>query len=182
MRKENIIKGHITVEMALILPLLIFLIVWLVFFMIFLMDMSVVKSEVIRISDEASMIWDKKGELETGRYQLPSKASVISGVFTGGKSGGIQGKAVSRLKKRVRERLVMTSCKDIKVKVGASKVTARGSVRFRWPFPGYKPAKGGGFTFTGKAVAPVNNWEELLRKVKAVKQTGIGGKGSGKAD
>ena len=129
------ISGHITVEVALLLPIIVFLIVWLVFFMVFLLDMAVVKSEVIRVSDEAAAIWDKDGDLPTGKYEISKKQSGLSAIFSSGKAGNVQGKALSRLKKRVRTRLMLTSSHGQKVNVGRSKVSAQVSVRFSWPYP-----------------------------------------------
>ena len=169
-REKQRVSGHIVLEVAILLPLIVLYMVWLVFFMIFLLDMAVVKSEVIRISDEAAVIWDKDGDLPTGKYKLPSKSSFFSGIVSSGKGGKVQGKASSRLKTRIRDRLSLTSCHGQKVRIGSGKVTAQASVRFSWPFSVAIADNLSGPTFTGRGVSPVNDWKDELRSASALKE------------
>ena len=171
MRREKWkISGHITLEVAILLPLIILYLVWLVFFMIFLLDMAVVKSEVIRISDEAAAIWNKGGDLPTGTYKLPKRGGVISAVISSGKSGKVQGAASSRLGKRMKARLMLTGKRGHKVSVGPGKVTAQASVSFSWPFSRKMADNLHGLEFTGRGVCPVDDWKDQLRSASALKE------------
>ena len=163
-------SGHITLEVAILLPGIVLYMVWLVFFMIFLLDMAVVKSEVIRITDEASVIWDKDGDLPTGEYKLPLKQSIFSSITSSSGSSKVQGKASSRLKKRIRARLMLTRCGGQKVSVGSSNVTAQASLSFSWPFPAALADNLHGLQFTGKGKAPVDDWKDQLRSASAIKE------------
>lgn len=156
------VSGRITVEVALLLPTIVFLLVWLVFFMVFLLDMSILKSEVIRLADETSVIWDKDGELETGRYEQTITENSIEGLLSAADIKGLENDAVARLKERMKKRLMMTSSKSLHVDIGSKNVTVRGTVSFHLPFPDSGFLELHGLQFTGKAVAPVNNWQEYL--------------------
>lgn len=166
-QKKWKVSGHITLEVAVLLPIIVLLMVWLVYFMIFLLDMAVVKSEVIRISDEAAAIWDKDGDLPTGEYKLPSRKTIFSGFVSGAKSNKVQGKASSRLKKRIRDRLSLTKPRGQKVSVGSGNVTAQVSVSFSWPFSSAIVDYLHGLQFTGRGMAPVDDWKDQMRAASA---------------
>lgn len=166
-KKGRGVEGHIIVETALILPLILWLMVWLVFFIIFVLDMSVVKSEAIRVSNETAAVWDRDGDLVTGRFKIPAKGGFLLGQSFAKSRKGLQGRAVSRLKKRIRERTMLTSCRDIKVAIGREKVVVSGTVSFHWPLPANAFVSLHGFKFTGKAASGVNDWEDQLRAAAA---------------
>ncbi|MBR0410228.1 MAG: hypothetical protein IJI25_04375 [Eubacterium sp.] len=167
--EQRKISGRITLEAALLIPAVILWMAGLVLFMVFLLDMSVVKSEAIRIADEAAMMMDKEGDLETGEYKINRKKTIYRSAAPGLGTGRIRKSGSARFQKRIRERLVIASCTGTEVTPGLSFVRASGTVSYRRSFSGELP--GGlskGSRFTGKAAAPVNDWESLLWKASAV--------------
>lgn len=162
------ISGRITLEAALLMPAIIFWIVGLVLFMVFLLDMSIVKSEAIRIADEAAMMMDKDGNLETGEYKINRGKTIYlkAAPFLG--NGRIRKSGSERFHKRVQERLVISSCRKTDVKPGISCIRTSGTVFYRQSFPG-KILAGicKSSQFTGKAAAPVNDWEILLWRAQS---------------
>ena len=167
-KRRREVSGHIIVEMAVLLPIIVLFMVWMVFFMVFLLDMAVVKSEVIRISDEAAAIWDKDGDLPTGKYKLSSK-SFLSDILSENR-GKNREKASARLTGRMKARLMLTKASVRKVSVGRRKVMAQASVRFRSPFSGGYAGVLHGLEFTGKGVAPADDWKEELRSASAERE------------
>ena len=149
--EQRKVSGRITVEMALLLPVVFLWITWLVFFMVFLMDMSAVKSETMRLADETSMVGSKN--------RTKSKEA-----------------ASRRLAKRIKSRLLITNCENSSVEIGVSRVISEGTVSFRWPFSGNKPAGVHGLRFSGRSKTPADDWEEYLRMrifaMEAKKETG----------
>ncbi|MBQ9155548.1 MAG: hypothetical protein IJ137_02065 [Eubacterium sp.] len=167
--KKRQVGGMVTVELAVILPGLILLLVWLVFFMFFLLDMAIVKSEVIRLSDEAAMLGNKDGNPETGVYPQSLLKDRAGAWTTLGYEGVSEERVSSRLKERLNERLTLTRCSETSVHIGSQKITVSGSLRFRSPLSGIGYAPSYGFQFKGDGQAPVNNWEEWLRVLAAMK-------------
>lgn len=50
-------KGMMTVEASVVVPIILIIVVTEFFFGLFLIDMSVVKSETMRLADEAADVW-----------------------------------------------------------------------------------------------------------------------------
>ena len=73
-------RGMMTVEAACIVPIILMIIVIEIFFGIFLIDMSVVKSETIRLADETADVWKTDGNLIDGTYK-PQQLVVIKIFF-----------------------------------------------------------------------------------------------------
>lgn len=59
-------KGMMTVEASVVVPIILIIVVAEFFFGLFLIDMSVVKSETMRLADEA---WQMYGK-QTGSWQM----------------------------------------------------------------------------------------------------------------
>ena len=164
--REWQIEGRATVEVALLFPTIFFLILWLCYFMLFMLDMSIAKSEAIRIADEAAAVGERDGQLETGRFKLSSGSSLLAFITSYRNKGQAESKAKTRLKKRMKERLVMTSPRKVDVGIG-KKVRAQAGVRFSLPHPGLRISGGAGFTFLARAVSPADDWEDQMRKALA---------------
>lgn len=54
-------KGMMTVEASVVVPIILIIVVAEFFFGLFLIDMSVVKSETMRLADEAADVWKTDG-------------------------------------------------------------------------------------------------------------------------
>ena len=54
-------KGMMTVEASVVVPIILIIVVTEFFFGLFLIDMSVVKSETMRLADEAADVWKTVG-------------------------------------------------------------------------------------------------------------------------
>lgn len=162
------ISGQIIVETAVLLPAIILWIVWLTFFMIFMLDMAVVKGECIRLADEGAMLWNKDGNLETGEYKISEgRKSLLEGFLGSGGKNKVLNRGRKRLGSRINNRIVLTSCGNVRMTVGSKNAISSAEVYFCWPFSGKRITGVSGLGFTGKARAPVNNWEDFLRIAKA---------------
>ena len=89
-------KGMMTVEASVVVPIILIIVVAEFFFGLFLIDMSVVKSETMRLADEAADVWKTDGKLADGTYksqQVLVQASVRLGnpLLGGRKYTGIKG-------------------------------------------------------------------------------------------
>ena len=62
-------KGMMTVEASVVVPIILIIVVTEFFFGLFLIDMSVVKSETMRLADEAADVWKTDGKLADGTYK-----------------------------------------------------------------------------------------------------------------
>ena len=62
-------KGMMTVEASVVVPIILIIVVAEFFFGLFLIDMSVVKSETMRLADEAADVWKTDGKLADGTYK-----------------------------------------------------------------------------------------------------------------
>lgn len=61
-------KGMMTVEASVVVPIILIIVVTEFFFGLFLIDMSVAKSETMRLADEAD-VWKTDGKLADGTYK-----------------------------------------------------------------------------------------------------------------
>ena len=62
-------RGMMTVEASVVVPIILIIVVTEFFFGLFLIDMSVVKSETMRLADEAADVWKTDGKLADGTYK-----------------------------------------------------------------------------------------------------------------
>ena len=58
-----------TVEAAVIVPMIAMILVGIVFLFLFFMDMAAARSEAMRVAEETAAAWKTDGELVTGEYE-----------------------------------------------------------------------------------------------------------------
>ena len=144
-------KGMMTVEASVVVPIILIIVVAEFFFGLFLIDMSVVKSEIMRLADEAADVWKTYGNKnflqKNRRGQLISKTRL-------------------RLQKRIATRLNIASLDSYKVSISGDKVLVQASVRLGNPLLGGRKYTGiKGWIFKCEEKADITNEEELLRKL-----------------
>ena len=138
-------KGMMTVEASVVVPIILIIVVTEFFFGLFLIDMSVVKSETMRLADEAADVWNFLQKNRRG--QLISKTRL-------------------RLQKRIATRLNIASLDSYKVSISGDKVLVQASVRLGNPLLGGRKYTGiKGWIFKCEEKADITNEEELLRKL-----------------
>ena len=147
-------KGMMTVEASVVVPIILIIVVTEFFFGLFLIDMSVVKSETMRLADEAADVWKTDGKLADGTFlQKNRRGQLIS-------------KTRLRLQKRIATRLNIASLDSYKVSISGDKVLVQASVRLGNPLLGGRKYTGiKGWIFKCEEKADITNEEELLRKL-----------------
>lgn len=161
-------KGMMTVEAAVIVPIILIIIVTQIFFSIFLIDMSVAKSEALRLADEAAVVWKTDGELADGDYISQKLISRNRNFLRQKGRSGLISKTRGRLKKRILPRLNKASLKTCQAGIQGDKVYTQISLRYGSPLLGSKRYTGiSGWTFQCKGTAVISNEEELLRQTMA---------------
>lgn len=159
-------KGMMTVEASLVVPIILIIVVTEFFFGLFLIDMSVVKSETMRLADETADAWKTDGNLANGTYKAQQLLLRNKNFLQKNNRGQLVSKARLRLQKRIAARLNIASLTSCKVSILGDKVFVRTSLRLGNPLLGgrkYTGIKGWVFKCEGKA--DINNEEELLRKL-----------------
>ena len=69
-------RGMMTVEAAVIVPMIAMILVGIVFLFLFFMDMAAARSEAMRVAEETAAAWKTDGELVTGGSGMISKATL----------------------------------------------------------------------------------------------------------
>ena len=142
-------KGMMTVEASVVVPIILIIVVTEFFFGLFLIDMSVVKSETMRLADKSQqlLLRNKNFLQKNRRGQLISKTRL-------------------RLQKRIAARLNIASLDSYKVSISGDKVLVQASVRLGNPLLGGRKYTGiKGWIFKCEEKADITNEEELLRKL-----------------
>lgn len=129
-------KGMVTVEVAVIVPMLTLLTVGLIFFILFLLDMSVVKSESQRIADETAAAWRTEGDLATGDYPLNQLLQKPLTKMVIRENELLKDRAVSRLKRRILARTCLVRNVEVDVHVSGFCVCTLCRVGFHIPSGG----------------------------------------------
>ncbi len=157
-------RGMITVEVAVIVPMLTMMITGMVFFVLFLLDMSVVKSESQRIADETAAAWRTEGDLATGDYTLnqllqrPLTKMVIR------QNEALKARAANRLKGRILTRTCLVRNVEVEVCVRGVSVCASCRIGFHMPFRGMSDYfLRDGWTFNCSSRALIDCVQEDLR-------------------
>ena len=160
--------GMISVEMAVIVPVLSVLIVGVVFLMLFFVDMAAVKGEAMLISNEVADCWKTEGDLVTGDYVAEKLIKRNITFLLMNQRKKMISRAETRLGKRLEERLFLTEITQKKVRIQSGKVITKVTVQFLWPIGKLSDYMGTkGLCFTCSSVSPVQNQEEQLRKIKS---------------
>lgn len=158
----------ITVEIAVIIPIITILIVGVVFMFLFFVDMAVVKGETVRITDEVADCWKTEAKLSTGEYKEEKLIKRDVYFLVKNKRAALISQAEKRLGERLKERLILTEIAGQSVKIQSDKVVATANVRFLWPLGNLFDYMGvEGLYFSGRSVSPIHNQEEQLRKIKS---------------
>lgn len=156
-------KGMTTVEAVVIVPAISFILVGVVFLFLFFLDMSVVKSEAMRIAGETAAAWKTDASLVTGEFEADTLLSRdIYFLIIGGRDR-LQSAAEQRMKDRIRERLLITRLNESSVTINMQKVKAEAGLYFRWPLRGVEEFMGNLLSFSCSVISPVDSWEEQLR-------------------
>ena len=163
-------RGMMTVEASVIVPVILIIIAVYLFFGLFLIDMSVAKSETLRLSDEIASVWKTDGRLQDGDY-VSQKLIKINKRFLWQKSRvNLTDKAKSRLKQRVYARLNVSSLKGYKIRISGEKVYVQMSLSYLSPILGSRRYAGiSGWKFKCNGKADIGNEEEVLRREMAKK-------------
>ena len=152
-------KGMMTVEASVVVPIILIIVVAEFFFGLFLIDMSVVKSETMRLADEAADVWKTDGKLADGTYKSQQ-------LLQKNRRGQLISKTRLRLQKRIATRLNIASLDSYKVSISGDKVLVQASVRLGNPLLGGRKYTGiKGWIFKCEEKADITNEEELLRKL-----------------
>lgn len=169
-KDKNILgnEGMMTVEAAAIVPILLIIVIVQVLFSLFLIDMSVAKSEALRIAEETSAAWKTDARLADGSFESKQLISRNKNFLRQRDRSKLNTRAESRLRKRVLNRLNTASLSRYGVSIKGERVCTQVSVRYAVPFGGGKRyTEISGWTFTCKGKADIGNEEELLRQVMA---------------
>lgn len=160
--------GMMTVEAAAIVPILLIIVIVQVLFSLFLIDMSVAKSEALRIAEETSAAWKTDARLTDGSFEPKQLISRNKSFLRQRDRSKLNTGAESRLRKRVLDRLNTASLSRCGVNIKGERVCTQVSVQYAIPFGGGKRYTGiSGWIFTCKGKADIGNEEELLRQVIA---------------
>lgn len=164
--RERLLKeqeGMMTVEAAVIVPAVSFILVGVVFFFLFFLDISVAKSEAMRIASETAAAWKSDGSLITGVYDEEKLLSRDVYFLVSGNRSEMEGKAQKRMASRMDERLLVSKRKENSVTVRMNQVKVEAELCFRWPLPGVEKLMGELLFFSCTVESPLDNWEEQLR-------------------
>lgn len=161
-------KGMMTVEAAVIVPIILMIIVTQIFFSLFLIDMSVAKSESLRLADEAAAVWKTDGKLVDGDYISQKLISRNKNFLRQRGRSSLISKTKARLKKRILSRLNKSSLKICQASIRGDKVYTQISLQYGSPLRGSKKYAGiSGWVFQCKGTAVISNEEELIRQTMA---------------
>ncbi len=160
--------GMTTVEVAVIIPVLSLLITGVVFLWLFFLDMAVVRGETLRIADEAASAWKNEGKLLDGQYEKSRLLSRNPYFLWYDRRENTVKEAKDRMVGRIRERLTVAALKGESLVFRGDKVIARVDVQLFWPLAAINKIMGSPPNYTCTAVAPVDNWQERIRR-KAMK-------------
>ena len=110
-------KGMMTVEASVVVPIILIIVVTEFFFGLFLIDMSVVKSETMRLADEAADVWKTDGKLADGTYKSQQLLLRNKKFLQKNIRGQLIRKTSLSLQKRIATRLNIASLDSYKVSI-----------------------------------------------------------------
>lgn len=155
--------GMMTIEAAVIVPIICFVLIGIIFLFLFFVDMAVTQSEGMRIVSETSASWKTDGSLITGEYDSGDLLTRNIYFLIDGKRKDLALEAEKRLKSRLTERLLVTKIDDTTVNVELWRVTARMKLHFQWPLRSVEKIMGKWLSFSCTVVSSTDCWEEQLR-------------------
>lgn len=159
-------KGMMTVEASVVVPIILIIVVTEFFFGLFLIDMSVAKSETMRLADEAADVWKTDGKLADGTYKSQQLLLRNKNFLQKNSRGQLISKTRLRLQKRIAARLNIASLDSCKVSISGDKVLVQTSLRLGNPLLGGRKYTGiKEWIFKCEEKADIANEEELLRKL-----------------
>lgn len=156
-------KGMVTVEMAVLIPLITLVAAGTVFFFLFFLDMSAARGEAVRIADETAAAWKTNGELATGMYDDAELIKRKLGFLVTGEREALAKRAQIRLRNRTEERLSISRVVEAGVSIRAFQVRTRIRLIFRFPLASMEKFMGTFLEFSCETSSPVDCWEECLR-------------------
>lgn len=161
-------QGMMTVEASVIVPIILIITIVQVFFSLFLIDMSVAKSEALRLAGETAAVWKTDGKLLDGTYSDRQLISRNKNFLLQGERSRLTGRAKTRLEKRVSARLNTASLEECKVSIRGDRVSTQLVLRSRLLTWGSKQYTGvAGWRFRCSGTADTGNEEEVLRQIMA---------------
>ncbi|MCD8019310.1 MAG: hypothetical protein LUF92_06910 [Clostridiales bacterium] len=155
--------GMMTVEVSFIVPMISCIIVGFIFVLLFFLDISVAKSEAMRIADETAAAWKTDGDLVTGDYEPKELLSRSIYFLTKNNRADLVSEAESRMSERINTRLSVMKLSESNVSIQSKMVKATVSLSFRWPLSWMEQLMGDSLSFSCEAKAPVDNWQDMLR-------------------
>lgn len=163
-------QGMMTVEAALIVPIILIIVMIQIFFCLFLIDMSIAKSETLRLADETADVWQTDGKLSDGTYKSEQLLSRRRRFLYKNNRNQLTAKAKTRLANRITSRLNRASLTESKVSIVGDKVSVNAALHLAVPIWGSREYAGiTGWTFRCKGRAVLSNEEEILRQEIAKK-------------
>lgn len=166
--KELGVQGMMTVEASVIVSIILIIIAVYLFFSLFVIDMSVAKSETLRLADEASAVWKTEGNLVDGEYDSYQLIKRNKSFLWKKSRDSLASKAKSRLQKRTSARLMVSSLKGCKVNIFGDRVRVQMSLSYKSPILGSRKYAGiAGWIFQSNVKADIGNEEEVVRRTAA---------------
>lgn len=171
LKKDRVVignKGMMTVEASVIVPVILMITVVQIFFSLFLIDMSVAKSEALRIAEETAAVWKTDGNLTDGSYISQQLIRRNKNFLRQKSRRKLTNKASTRLQRRISSGLNVASVELCRTKLQGDRIYTKVSLHYKSPFPGSRKYAGiAGWSFACNGIADVCKEEEILRKVKA---------------
>ncbi|MDO4978346.1 MAG: hypothetical protein Q4E53_13935 [Eubacteriales bacterium] len=123
-------EGAVVVEMAMIVPIIWIVIMWIILLLFFFQDMGVMKSEAIRVANDVASEWRKE------KHKTVEEHKKI-------------------YQNRLKERLILSRIKNVKLTVSGGKVIAEAEISFG--------LAGTGLTFSNHIKVPIDDREKWVR-------------------
>lgn len=159
--------GRITVEVSVIVPVLSLLITGAVFLWLFFLDVAVARGETLRIVGEAASAWKNEGKLSDGQYEKNRLLNRNFYFLWQNQRASISKEAKSRMESRIKARLSVSTLKSGTIVFRGQHVVVKTEIGLSWPLPGINKIMGTSPYCTCTAVAPVDNWQEKIRRKAA---------------
>lgn len=160
LQKQN---GMMTVEAAVIVPLICFVFIGIIFLFLFFVDMAIAQSEGMRIASEISASWKTDGSLTTGEYDPKELLTRNIYFLVTGKREKLTMEAQNRLQDRLKKRLLVTKIEDSTAYVESWRVRVQTTLRLQWPLRSVEEIMGKWLSFSCTVDSFSDCWEEQLR-------------------
>lgn len=162
-------RGMMTVEAALLFPIIVFVLVAIIVAMFFLIDVGVAKSETMRIAVEAADSWKEDGDCQTGKYEDERLRYKIATIVPKSSDHTLS-TARTRLTKRIKPRLFMGRLVSSKVVQKGDRIVVTAKIdMLPLPASAFRLFGGHGLDVTAKSEAPLDLRTEYLRIASLLK-------------